>query len=91
MELQEECETDRRFSCCHGQDEQEHDLPIRLSPMITSGDERETACVQHDLDAHQGKNQITPRQKSDQTQREQRHCQKQHVFGRHWHRIAPPL
>lgn len=66
-------------------------MSIGLSPVITPGDKRETACVQHDLDAQQGKNEITPRQESDQTQREQRHCQKQYVFGRHWHRIAPPV
>src|SRR3954452_4677969 len=91
MVLQKEREAHRYFSGCHCQDEQEHYLPIGTSPLITPGDEREAARVQHDLHRHQGENEVTPREKSDQTQREQDYCQIQHVFHRYRHCIAPPL
>jgi len=85
MELKKQRQAHRYFGRCHCQDEQEHDLTVRSPPLIAPGDERESASVQHYLDAHQGKDEITPREKSDQTQREQAHGQAQHVFHRYRH------
>ena len=73
MELEQERQAHRDFSGRHGKDEDEHHLPVRASPLITSRHECETACVQHDLDGQQREDEITPREKSDQTQREQCH------------------
>jgi hypothetical protein len=91
MELQKKRQTYGDFGGGHGQNEQEHYLSVGTSPAIAPGNKRQAACVQHDLDAHQGEDQITPRQKSDQTQREQGRRQTQHVFYRYRHCIAPPL
>src|SRR5271154_1144190 len=60
-------------------DKQEHDLPLGLTPLRTSRNEGKTARVEHDLDAHQREDQITPREKSGQTQNEQHRRQQQRV------------
>lgn len=65
MELQQQGQSDRDFGCCHGQNEDEHYLPIRLSPSCASDDERQTGGIQHDFDGHEYKNQITAHQNPD--------------------------
>ena len=85
MKLKQQRETNGDFGRRHREYEQEHYLSVRAAPSITACDKSETGRVQHDLNGHQRENEITPREKSDQTQREQDHRQIQHVLHRYRH------
>ena len=82
VEAQNERQPDRHFRRSHRQNEQEHDLAISLAPTRTAGDERQARSIQHHLNRHQDKKQVTPHQKTDQPQCEQDPCQKQPVLDR---------
>jgi hypothetical protein len=62
LKLQYEGEANRDFGGSHGQNKQEHHLPIRLPPSRAGRDKRQTAGVEHQLNTHQRENQITPRE-----------------------------
>src|SRR5579862_2760377 len=92
VEEQDERQSDGDFSRSHGEDEEEHDLPVGLSPARAGCDEREAAGVEHDLKAHEREDEITPRDQSCQPQREQDRRQYHGVL--YWylrHVLSPPL
>src|ERR1019366_981237 len=53
------------------QNEQEHNLAIRLAPARACHNKGQPGGVQHDLDRHQSENQISSHQNSDQAQCEE--------------------
>jgi hypothetical protein len=59
-------------------------LSIRLCPTRARSDEGELAGVEHHLDAHERKDEITPREKSRETQREQDRRENQYVLQGYW-------
>jgi hypothetical protein len=61
VEQEYECQSDRDFGRRHCQNEQKHYLAVRLSPPGASRDERQTARIEHDLNAHEREDEITPR------------------------------
>ena len=71
MEEQNESQADGDFGGGHSEDEEEHDLAVGLSPARAGCDEREAAGVEHDFNAHQSEDKVTPRYESCQPQREQ--------------------
>ena len=80
---QHERQSNRDLSRGHGEDEQKHHLAVRLRPARSRCDKRETARIQHDLNAHERKDEITPREKSREPQREQDRCENQDVLCRY--------
>ena len=91
VQLQQQRQADRNFRRCHRQDEDEHDLPIWLSPSRARYDEGKACCVQHDLDRHQDEEQVTTHEKPDQSQRKQDCRQRQAVaHGNREHSVFPP-
>lgn len=69
--LQYHGEPHRNLGRRHGYDKEEHHLTVHLPPARARGNEREPAGVQHDLDAHQREDQVTPREKTGQPQQKQ--------------------
>lgn len=84
MVEQYECQADRHLSGGHGEDEQEHDLAIWLRPPRSCSNESQTARIEHDLNAHEREDEVTPREKSCQTQQKQDRRENQCVLHRHW-------
>ncbi|MCU1225226.1 MAG: hypothetical protein JWQ42_3319 [Edaphobacter sp.] len=91
MEQKYERQSDRDFSGRHRENEQEHHLTVRLSPPGASRDERQAARIEHDLNAHEGEDEVTPREKSRETQREQDRRQYQGVLHRYLRHVVSPL
>src|SRR5277367_5879234 len=92
VEEQDKCQSDGDFGSGHGEDKEKHDLPIGLSPSRAGCDECEAACIEHDLNAHEREDEITPRDQSCQPQREQDRRQYHGVL--YWylrHVWFPPL
>ena len=83
MIKQNERQSNRDLGGRHGEDEQKHHLPIRLRPTRSRCDEGEAASVEHDLNAHQREDEITPREKSREPQREQDRRENQDVLCRY--------
>ena len=89
IEPKHERQADRDFRRRHGQNEEKHDLAVRLAPARACRNESQSRAVQHDLDRHQNKNQITAHQKSGQAQREQDSRQNERVPHRNSCHIDP--
>jgi len=70
IEPKHQRQSDRYFRSRHGQDEEKHDLAVGLAPARSCRNESYSRAVQHDLDGHQNKNQITAHQEPGQPQRE---------------------
>ena len=91
MEQEYERQSDRDFGRSHCENKQKHYLTSRLPPPGASRDERQAARIEHDLNAHEREDQVPPRQKPGETQREQDRRQNQRVLHRYlWH-VVPPL
>src|SRR5665213_2469582 len=82
IEPKEQCQADGNLRRRHGQDEEKHDLAVRLAPSRSRRDERDPRAVQHDLNRHQNEDQITAHQYSGQPQRKQYSRQNQRVTHR---------
>ena len=78
-----ERQSDRHLGGRHGENEQKHDLAVRLRPSRASRDECQAARVEHDLNAHEREDKVTPREKSRETQREQDRRENQYVLHRY--------
>ena len=91
MEQEHERQSDRDFGRRHCENEQEHHLTVGLSPPGASRDERQTARIEHDLNAHEREDEVTPREKSRETQCEQDRRQDQGVLHRYLRHMASPL
>lgn len=92
MEQEYERQSDRDFGRSHCEDKQKHYLTVRLSPPGASRDERHAARIEHDLNAQEREDQVPPRQKPGETQREQDRRQNQRVLHRYlWHVVSPLL
>ncbi len=68
VEAQHERESHGNFGGGHGEDEEEHDLAVRLSPAAPGRDEGEPGGVQHDLNGHEYEDQVAPHQQSHRPQ-----------------------
>src|SRR5271156_2025480 len=79
INLQHQGKPDRNFRRRHCQNEQKHDLTVRLMPSRPGDHECQTCRVEHDLKRHQNKNQITAYEQAGQSQREQDPRQQQPV------------
>ena len=55
----------------HGENEQEHNLPVGLMPARSGDYERQACRIEHHLQRHQDEKQITAYQQACQPQREQ--------------------
>ena len=91
MEQEYEAQPDRNFGGCNGENKQKHYLTVRLPPAGTSRDKGQAARIEHDLNAHEREDQVPPRQKPGETQREQNRRQNQRVLHRHLLHVVPPL
>src|SRR5208283_431696 len=90
IDLQDQRQTDGYFGGCHGQNEHEHHLAVRLMPSRPGDHECQPRGIEHDLQGHQNKKQITPYEQTGQTQREQDPRQHQPVpHGYHCHVDSP--
>jgi hypothetical protein len=91
VEQEHERQAHGNFSRRHRENEQKHHLTVRLSPSGSGCDERQAACVEHDLNTHEREDEITPREKSRETQREQDRRQNQAVLHRYLRHVVSPL
>jgi hypothetical protein len=64
VEQEYECQSDGDFGRRHCENEQEHHLTVRLPPPGASCDEGQAARIEHDLNAHEREDEVTPREKS---------------------------
>jgi len=71
INLQHQGQPNGYFGGSHRQNEQKHDLPVRLMPAGARCDKCQPRCVQHDLQRHQDEDQITAYEQAGQPQREQ--------------------
>jgi hypothetical protein len=71
IELEDQSQSDRNFRRGHGENKQKHNLAIRLLPPGSGDHKREACCVQHHLERHEKKNEVTPYEKADHSQREE--------------------
>lgn len=71
IDLQQQRQTYRNFRSGHGQNENKHHLAVCLPPTRPGHYERQPGRVEHNLDRHQYKQQVTAYQQADQSQREQ--------------------
>ena len=71
IDLQNQRQSHRHFCSCHRQNEHEHHLSVRLMPSRPGDHECQPRRIEHDLERHQNKNQITPYEQTGQSQREQ--------------------
>lgn len=62
LKLQNQGEANRHLGRSHGKNEQKHHLPVRLTPSGAGRNESEPAGIEHNLNAHQRKDEITPRE-----------------------------
>jgi hypothetical protein len=56
-----ERQANRSFSSSHCEDEKKHYLTVRLSPPGARCNERQAARIEHDLNAHEREDEVTPR------------------------------
>jgi hypothetical protein len=91
VEEEHKGQSDRDFSRRHCENEQKHYLTVGLSPPGASRDERQPARIEHDLNAHEREDEVTPREKSRETQREQDRRQGQAVLHGYLRHVVSPL
>src|SRR5262245_22753874 len=53
VQLQHQGQTHRNFGGCHSENKEKDNLSIGLLPSRPSNHERQTCCVQHNLERHQ--------------------------------------
>jgi hypothetical protein len=83
MEKENERQPDRDFGRRHGENKEKHDLTIGLPPARSGRDERQSAGIEHDLNAQECEDQVPSCQEPGQPQREQNRRQNQGVLYRY--------
>jgi hypothetical protein len=92
VEQKYERQSDRNFGRSHCENKQKHYLTVGLPPPGASRDECQAARIEHDLNAQEREDEVPPRQKPGETQREQNCRQNQRVLHRYlWHAVPPLL
>src|SRR5271165_6501245 len=71
IDLQDQCESDGDFGGRHRQNEHKHHLSVGLMPSRPGDHKCQPRRIEHDLERHKYKNQVTPCEKTGQSQREQ--------------------
>src|SRR5262245_34900659 len=71
IERQEERQCDPRLAGGYGDDEEREHLPVQVAVMATKGDEVDRHPLEHQLCRQEHQNQVSPRQKADEPEREQ--------------------
>ena len=71
IDLQDQRQSYGYFCSCHGQNEHKHYLTVRLMPSRPGNHKCQPRRIEHDLQRHQNKKQITSYEQTYQPQREQ--------------------
>src|SRR5262249_2490084 len=91
IDLKHQRQSDRYFRRRHSQNEDKHHLAIGLMPSRSGSHECKPCGIEHDIERHQYKDQITSYEQAGQPQREQDPRQYQSVPHRHLCHVESPV
>jgi hypothetical protein len=90
MKAQHQSQADGHFRGGHGENHEEHDLSVGLSPACSGDDERQASGVEHDLHAHQRVHDVAAHEKAREADGKECDGQQQSVFeGNGGHQGSP--
>ena len=82
IQAERQQQADGNLGGSHCQDENEHNLAVRLPPSRAGDNERQPRGIEHDFNGHQYEYQIASYHQSDEPQREQDPCQQHPLIHR---------